>query len=67
LYCQDYASYASDLGDSGGTVYGVDIMTGTWKWYGITWGKFTSGTYAGNSIFSTVRDIENDQGMLTIN
>jgi hypothetical protein len=67
LYCQDYASYNSSGGDSGGTVYGFDINSGTYKWYGITWGKFTSGPYSGNSIFSTVHDIENDQGTLTIN
>ncbi|MGI0093566.1 MAG: hypothetical protein ACREA8_05635, partial [Nitrosotalea sp.] len=66
LYCQDYATYSVAGGDSGGTVYGFDTNSGTYKWYGIHWGVFTSGTYNGKAIFSTVHDIENDQGTLTI-
>lgn len=29
--CEDIASYQSADGDSGGTVYGFDILTGTYK------------------------------------
>lgn len=64
LLCQDYATYNSDIGDSGGTVY--ELFGGSYYWYGISWGKVSSGTFAGNSILSTVQDIENDQGTLTI-
>ena len=62
LFCQDYASYTHAGGDSGGAVYGVDINTGTYKWWGTH-----AGDFGGSAVFATVRDIENDQGTLTIN
>lgn len=64
LYCQDYATYSSADGDSGGTVY--ELLGGNYYWYGIHWGQFTSGPFSGKAILSTVQDIENDQGTLTI-
>ncbi len=67
LNCQHYASYNSDGGDSGGAVYGFDIPTGDYKWYGVHWAKFDQGPLTGTTVYSPVSGIEIDQGTLTIN
>jgi len=63
LYCQNYATYYATGGDSGSPVY--RIINNPYSYlYGIHWGRFADGS---KSIYSPIRNIENDQGILTVN